>query len=142
MRTMISAFCLLAAATALAGCSGDNSSESKPAAVTSAVQASVTAGPESKPGTPGNLNVHTWTGNERFPVPGVGVRFTSCSGDSEVGTATTGRDGNAGQTVPAGCYRATITSAPSGCQADEAASETADVKLEEPTTLEFLIHCA
>ncbi|MBF6171439.1 hypothetical protein [Nocardia blacklockiae] len=141
MRTVIPAFCLFAAAITLAGCSGGDSTDSKPAAVSSAVQAS--GAPTSAAGTPANLTVHTWTGNEHFPVPGVGVRFTSCTDDSEVGTATTGRDGNAGHNVTtAGCYRATVTSAPSGCQADETATGTADVKLEEPVTLEFLIHCA
>ncbi|BCK53107.1 hypothetical protein NWFMUON74_08790 [Nocardia wallacei] len=142
MRTAISAFCVLAAAITLSGCSGDESADSKPVAVSSAASAASET-PASAAGTPANLTVHAWTGNEHFPVPGVGVRFTSCADDSEVGTATTGRDGNAGHTVTAaGCYRATVTSAPSGCQADEAASGTADVKLDEPVTLEFLIHCA
>lgn len=140
MRIAISASCLLAAAITVAGCSSDDSTDSKPVAVSSVAQTSGAAA--SADSAPGNLTVHTWTGNEHFPVPGVGVRFASCTDDSEVGTATTGRDGNAARNVPAGCYRATITSAPSGCQADAAASETADVKLDEPTTLEFLIHCA
>ncbi|WP_280316868.1 hypothetical protein [Nocardia wallacei] len=139
MRIAIPAFCLFAAAITLTGCSGDDSTDSKPVAVSSTAASEASA---SAPGTPGNLTVHAWTGNEHFPVPGVGVRFTSCTDESEVGTATTGRDGNAGQNVSAGCYRATITSAPSGCQADATASETADVKLDEPVTLEFLIHCA
>ncbi|MBB5912879.1 hypothetical protein BJY24_001746 [Nocardia transvalensis] len=142
MRTAIPAFCVLAA-IALAGCSSSDSSDSGAASATGATKASAaSAAATSSSGAPANLTAHTWTGTERFPVPGVGVRFTSCTDDSELGTATTGRDGNAGQNVPAGCYRATVTSVPSGCQADTAATQTTDVKLDEPATLEFLIHCA
>ncbi|RDI64545.1 hypothetical protein [Nocardia pseudobrasiliensis] len=133
MRPAVFVFSALAAWATTSACASDNPPAPHPAAASQTTPAA---------DAPEKLTVQAGTGTERFPVPGVAVRITSCANDTELATITTGRDGNATQPVAAGCYRATVTTVPSGCQADEVASDTADVKPGEPATVRFLIHCA
>ncbi|MFF0491358.1 hypothetical protein ACWDSJ_06090 [Nocardia sp. NPDC003482] len=136
MRSAIFAFSVFAAVVTITGCADDKPTVTATPSHADAAQKSEPSGPG------GQLTVQAGTGTERFPVPGVAVRVTSCENDSELATITTGKDGNASQQVSAGCYRATVTTVPSGCQPDAVASETADIKVDEPATVKFLIHCA
>ncbi|WP_067660759.1 hypothetical protein [Nocardia harenae] len=146
MRSALLAVSLLTGALAVAGCA-DGSSGTAPAAVGS----SLTVGGEPSPsaaatttpvaGTP--VTIQAGTGTEMFGVPDVTVRITTCDTDTELATVVTDRDGTATQGVTeAGCYRATVLSVPGGCHPNEVASSTVVVKLGEPASTRFLIHCA
>jgi hypothetical protein len=132
MHSTLLALSLFTAALAAAGCT-DQAPAAGPGSTTSA------AAPA---GASGALTVQAGTGTERFPVSGVAVRVTSCSADSVAATLTTSKDGTATQKLSAGCYRAAVTTVPSGCQPDAVADTTAEVELNDTTTVRFLIHCA
>jgi len=90
----------------------------------------------------GTVKVQAGTGTERFPVPMVAVGISTCAASAVLATLTTGHDGAATGKFPAGCYRATVTSVPDGCQADAVAKAQVDVKPADIATANFLIHCA
>ncbi|MBU3064765.1 hypothetical protein KO481_24955 [Nocardia sp. NEAU-G5] len=90
----------------------------------------------------GTVKVQAGTGTERFPVPMVAVGISACSASAVLATLTTGHDGAATRSFPVGCYRATVTSVPDGCQADAVANTQVDVKPAGTATANFLIHCA
>ncbi|RDI46149.1 hypothetical protein [Nocardia mexicana] len=118
MPTAFLTFPLLAAAETLFGCPSDNSSGDTHAAESGASQASAPAGAAATPAAGEaveGLTVQAGTGTERFLLPSVAVRITSCENDSELSTLTTGRDGTATYNAADGCYRAAVTTAPSGC---------------------------
>ncbi|WP_157121122.1 hypothetical protein [Nocardia miyunensis] len=132
MRRMLFALSALAAillTLPAAGCSaspgGGSAAPSSPAAATS-----------------GTVKVRAGTGTERFPVPMVAVRVSSCSSDKALATLTTGNDGAASRSFPPGCYRATVTSVPSGCAPDAVANARVEVKPDDTAVATFLIHCA
>ena len=107
---------------------------------------SASPGGSSAPSTPaapqGTVKVQAGTGTERFPVPMVAVRVTRCSGNDAVATLTTGNDGAASHSFAPGCYKATVTSVPSGCSPDAVANAQVDVKPADTAVATFLIHCA
>lgn len=107
---------------------------------------SASSGGSAAPSTPaapsGTVQVQAGTGTERFPVPSVAVRVTSCTSDAALATLTTGKDGAASRSFPPGCYRATVTSVPSGCSPDAVANAQVDVKAADTAVAKFLIHCA
>jgi hypothetical protein len=100
------------------------------------------AAPSSPAAAQGTVEVRAGTGTERFPVPMVAVGVSSCSADTVLATLTTGKDGAAARSFPPGCYRATVTSVPDGCQADAVANAQVDVKAADTAVAKFLIHCA
>lgn|GEM_PF-2694393 len=112
-----------------------------PAATACSAPAKVPSAP-AQGAAEGAVKVQAGTGTERFPVPMVAVGISACAAGPVLTTLTTGRDGAATQKFPAGCYRATVTSVPAGCQADAVANAQVDVKPADTATANFLIHCA
>ena len=111
--------------------------------VTSACSARGNAPSTRAPGAAeGTVKVQAGTGTERFPVPMVAVGISACAASAVLATLTTGHDGAATGKFPAGCYRATVTSVPDGCQTDAVAKAQVDVKPADTATANFLIHCA
>lgn len=131
MRRMPIALPLLAAAAltlpVVAGCSA---------------RGNAPTGPQTPAAAEGVVKVQAGTGTERFPVPMVAVGISACAASAVLATLTTGHDGTATGKFPAGCYRATVTSVPDGCQADAVAKAQIDVKPADTATANFLIHCA
>ncbi len=135
MRAAVFVFSTLTALATTSACSDETPPAPHPAAAQGTQTSPTPAGSE-------KLTIQAGTGTERFGVPGVAIRVTSCEGDSELATLTTDREGIASQAVSPGCYRATVTTVPSGCGADEVSTQQAEVKPGEPATVRFLIHCA
>ncbi|MQY22263.1 hypothetical protein [Nocardia macrotermitis] len=131
MRRTLSALSALAAillTVPVAGCSASPGGSAAPSSAPASAQ--------------GTVKVQAGTGTERFPVPMVAVRVTSCAADAALATLTTGNDGAASGKFPPGCYRATVTSVPSGCAPDAVANARVDVKAADTAVAKFLIHCA
>ncbi|MFC8042171.1 hypothetical protein [Nocardia sp. NPDC057353] len=153
MRSALLAVSLLTGAAALTGCAADDMAGT----TTAAAGSSLTTGAQPSSGTPAGtsgaapstttggtpITIKAGTGTEMFGVPDVRVRITTCDTDTELATVETGRDGTATHPVTeAGCYRATVLSVPGGCHPNEVASTTVVVKLGEPASTRFLVHCA
>ncbi|UGT63643.1 hypothetical protein [Nocardia asteroides] len=148
MRSALLAVSLLTGALALVGCAADDSAGTTAAAADSSLtvggEPTSSAPATTKPVTDGTpVTIQAGTGTEMFGVPDVRVRITTCDTDTELATVVTDRDGTATHGVTeAGCYRATVLSVPGGCHPNEVATSTVVVKLGEPASTRFLIHCA
>ncbi|WP_139347783.1 hypothetical protein [Nocardia donostiensis] len=90
----------------------------------------------------GTLEVQATNGPDEFPVQGLAVGVTKCSPGLVLSNLTTGSDGTAGANLPADCYRAQVTTVPTGCQLDGPAYIDVDVRPQQTATAQFRLRCA